>query len=166
LTGSPISNHAGRADQSLKIRTVKRREHFIFNLLCFLYFRRSASHGIETRSFGIFIIIPYVLFSEIYFFRSQRYFVTADQQIVGLVALEERADAMFISVLAISPFHRRIGIAHFTLNHTVLIARKRGKPSVELAVTKMNEPALKLYKKFGFHLKEEKRRSCILQYQS
>jgi len=150
-------------NEQLKITALKRKEHFLFNLLCFLYFRRSSSRGIETRPVGTSIIIPYVLFSEVYFFKSLRYFVTIDQQILGLFAIEEEPDTMFISVLATNPFYRRTGIATLILNHTITLARKLGKASIELAVTKTNEPALKLYNKFGFHLKKEKRRSYILQ---
>lgn len=147
-----------------KIRTVKRREHFLFNLLCFLYFRRSSSRGIETRPVGALIAVPYVLFSEAYFLRTRRYFIIIDQQIVGLFALEEEAESIFISALATNPFYRRTGVASLILKHAVTLARKLGKTHLELAVTKRNIPASKLYNKFGFQLKEEKRRSYILQY--
>lgn len=149
----------------MKITAVKRKEHFLFNLLCFWFFRNSAGRGLEASPFGTFIIIPYVLFSEVYFFRSLRYFVRIDQQIVGLIALEENTEAIFISVLASHPLCRRMGIASFVLDRTVLLARKLGKTSLELAVTKWNKPALKLYNGFGFYVKEQKRRSYVLQYQ-
>jgi GNAT superfamily N-acetyltransferase len=158
-------NQPRTVNQLLKMRTVKRREHFLFNLLCFLYFRRSAARALETRPVGTFIIIPYVFFSEVYFFRSWRYFVAMGQRIVGLIALQENTEAIFISVLASHPFYRRMGIASFILDHAVTLAKKLGKTSLELAVLKMNKPALKLYNDFGFHLKEEKRRSYVLQYQ-
>ena len=120
--------------------------------------------ALETRPVGTFIIIPYVFFAEVYFFRSSRYFVTVGQQIVGLVALQERTDTLFISVLATHPFYRRTGIASFILNHAAKLARKLDMASLELTVLKMNKPALRLYNNFGFHLKEEKRRSYVLQY--
>ena len=110
-------------------------------------------------------VAPYVFFSEVYFFKSQRWFVTLDQRIVGLVAFEEKTKALFISVLASHPFYRRIGIASLVLDHAVRSARKLGKASLELAVLRINKPALKLYIKFGFHLKNEKKRSYVLQYQ-
>jgi ribosomal protein S18 acetylase RimI-like enzyme len=50
------------------------------------------------------------------------------------------------------------------LNHAAKLARKLGKASLELTVLKMNKPASRLYNSFGFHLKEEKRRSYVLQY--
>ncbi len=85
------------------------------------------------------------------------------QQVVGIFALVEEAEALFISVLACNPFYRRIGIASFILEHAATLARKFGKTYLELAVTKRNVPALKLYSKFGFHMKKEKKRSFILQ---
>jgi ribosomal protein S18 acetylase RimI-like enzyme len=160
-----IPNCPETVKKPLRIRTAKRKEHFLFNLLCFLYFRRSAARSIEAPPIGTLIIIPYVFFAEVYFFRSRRYFVTIGEQILGLFAIQEKTDAIFISVLASHPFYRRTGIASFVLNHVVIFAKKLGKTSVELAVTKRNKPALKLYNKFGFHVKEEKRRSYVLQYQ-
>jgi ribosomal protein S18 acetylase RimI-like enzyme len=164
LTEKTILNQTKTVSKLLKIRTIKRKEHFLFNLLCFLYFRRSAARSLETRHVGTFFIIPYVFFAEVYFFRSPRYFVTVDQQIVGLVALQERTDTIFISVLATHPFYRRMGIASFMLDYAGKLAMKLGKTSLELTVLKVNKPALKLYNNFGFHLKEEKRRSYVLQY--
>jgi ribosomal protein S18 acetylase RimI-like enzyme len=149
----------------LKIRAIKRKEHFLFNLLCFLYFRRSVARTLEKRGIlGTFIIIPYVFFAEVYFFRTPRYFVTAGERIVGLAALQEKTDTIFISVLASHPFYRRMGIASFALDHAAKLARKLGQTSLELAVLKTNTPALKLYYKFGFKVKEQKRRSFIMQY--
>ena len=165
LTEEPILNQAKTVNQQLKIRTVKRKEHFLFNLLCFLYFRRSAAHSLETRPVGTLITIPYIVFAELYFFRSSRYFATIGQRIVGLVVLQENAETIFISVLASHPFYRKMGIASFILDHAVVLARKLGKTSLELAVLRKNKPALKLYSKFGFHLKEEKKQSYVLQYQ-
>jgi ribosomal protein S18 acetylase RimI-like enzyme len=120
---------------------------------------------LETRPVGTLITIPYVLFAEVYFFMSQRYFVTIGRQIVGLVAFQEETDAIFISVLASHPFYRRTGIASFILDNAVKIAEKLDKTSLELAVTKTNNPALNLYHSFGFRLKKEKRRAYILRYQ-
>ena len=164
MTEKPMPNHGKTVNQQLKIRTVKRKENFHFNLLCFLYFRRSAAHSLETRPVGTLITIPYIVFAELYFFRSSRYFATIGQRIVGLVVLQENTETIFITVLASHPFYRKIGIASFILTHAVVLARKLGKASLELAVLKKNKPALKLYTKYGFHLKEEKKQSYVLQY--
>jgi ribosomal protein S18 acetylase RimI-like enzyme len=168
LTEKSNLNHAKMVNQALKIRTVQRKEYFLFNLLCFLYFKRSDFEdpfSIEAHPLGIFIVILYVFFAEVYFFRSQRCFVTLGQRIVGLVALQQRTETMYISVLASHPFYRRIGVASFALNHAVALARKLGKTSLELTVLKTNKPALKLYSKVGFHPEKEKRRSYVFQHQ-
>jgi hypothetical protein len=94
-----------------------RKEHFLFNLLCFLYFRRSRAHVVETSVFGILIAAPYVFFSEFYFFLSHRYFVIYGKRIVGLVAFEQGTEALFISVLATHPSYIEMGIAHHVLEH-------------------------------------------------
>jgi len=164
LADESIFGHTKLKNQ-LTIRPVRRREHLFFNLLCFLFFRRSSSRGVETRPVGVAIALPYVLFSEVYFFRSQRYFVTIGRRVVGLFALEEEVDAVYVSALASNPFYRRMGIASLILRYTVAMARKRGKTAVELTVAKQNSPAAKLYAKFGFRLKKKKTRSYILQYQ-
>ena len=161
-----IPNRKKTANQLLKIRAVERKEHFLFNFLCFFYFRRSEGRGVETSPFGAFIVVPYVFFSEVYFFRSQRYFVIIGQRIVGLIVLEESTEAIFISVLASHPFNRRMGIASFMLDFATVMARKLGKTSLELSVLKKNKPALKLYSNFGFRVKEERRRSYVLQYRT
>ena len=159
MTEKPLRNPL------LKMRTVKRREHFLFNLLCFLYFRKSAAYSIESRPVGALIIVPYVLFAEAYFLQSLRYFVTIDQRIVGLVAYQENKEALFISVLATHPFYRKMGVASFMLNYAVKLAKKLDRRSIELAVLKRNQPAMRLYEKIGFRLKGERRQSYILTYQ-
>lgn len=87
------------------------------------------------------------------------------KQIVGLTALQEESEAIYISVLGTHPFYRKIGIATFILDYAVTLARRLGKTSLELSVAKVNRTASKLYYDFGFHLKEEKKRSYVLQYQ-
>jgi len=159
----PIANQAKMANQLLRIRTVKRKEHFLFNLLCFLYFKRSAAHSMESSPAGVLIIIPYVLFAEAYFLQSLRYFVAIGQRIVGLVAYQENKEALFISVLATHPFYRKMGVASFILDHAVMLAKKLDRTSIELAVLKKNQPAMRLYDKIGFHLKQEKRQSYVLK---
>jgi ribosomal protein S18 acetylase RimI-like enzyme len=111
----------------------------------------------------MFIFIPYVAFSEVYFFRQRRYFATLRQQIVGVFAFEDRARVLYISNLSVSPFYRRIGVATYLLNHAVIFARQLNESALELSVNKANSPALKLYKKYGFRKKKEGINSYILR---
>jgi ribosomal protein S18 acetylase RimI-like enzyme len=153
--------------QRLEIRPVRIREHFLFNFLNFLYFRRAdgVRFLMEGGPFAMFFVIPYVAFSEIYFFKQWRYFIVLEQRVVGVLALREESRTLYISSLAVSPDCRRIGIATYALNHAAAIARKLCKEAVELAVLKKNIPAVRLYERRGYRTEEERRRSFILRKQ-
>jgi ribosomal protein S18 acetylase RimI-like enzyme len=157
----------GIYEQSLEMRPVKTREHFLFNLLNFLYFRRAdgVRFLMEGGPFAIFVVIPYVALSEIYFFKQLRYFIVLEHRVVGVLALLEKTRTLYISSLAVSPDCRRIGIATYALNHAAAIARKLCKEALELAVLKKNTPAVRLYERRGYRVEEEKRRSYILRKQ-
>lgn len=108
-----------------RLKPVSRRQHFLFNLLNFLYFRKRdyrKGFSIESNPLFIFIVIPYIVFSEVYFFGQRRYFVTLEQQIVGVFAVEDRTEALYISSLAVSSFYRRIGVATYLLNYATALA--------------------------------------------
>ena len=152
--------------QHFQVEPVSSRKHFLFNLLNFQYFRKSAYEdrlAIEIHPLSLFIAIPYIIFSEVYFFRQKRYFVIIGQQIIGLFALKQKAEALYISSLAASPLYRRMGVAACILNHALRVADQLQKKAVELSVLKTNTPALRLYVKFGFRKKGEKRRSFTLR---
>jgi ribosomal protein S18 acetylase RimI-like enzyme len=153
--------------QGLEIRSVRKREHFLFNLLNFLYFRRAdgVRFLMEGGPFGIFVVIPYVALSEIYFFKQWRYFIVLEHQVVGVLALREEIRTLYISSLAVSPHCRRIGIATYALNHAAAIASKFCKEALELTVLKKNTPAVRLYERQGYRVEEEKRRSFTLRKQ-
>ena len=156
----------GITQQSFHIRPVRVREHFLFNLLNFLYFRKNdCKNGflIENHPLSLLMVIPYVMFSEAYFFRHKRCFITLKQRIIGVLALREKADALHISSLAISPFYRKIGAATYVLHRIAIVAERLHKNALELSVLKTNTPALRLYWKSGFRKKKEKRQSMILR---
>jgi len=150
----------------LQIRSIRTREHLLFNFLNFLYFRKNDCNNcflIENHPLFMFIVIPYIVISEVYFFRQRRYFITQKQQIVGLFALREKPEAVYIVNLAVSPFHRKLGVATQALNYSAKIAQLLHKGDLELSVLKANSPALRLYLKYGFTKKKEKRRLVILK---
>jgi len=157
----------GVSKQGLEIRPVRTREHFLFNLLNFLYFRRAdgVRFMMEGGPFGIIVVVPYVALSELYFFKEWRYFIILEHRVVGVIALRDDINTVYISSLAVSPDYRRIGIATFALNHAAAIACKLSKEALELAVLKKNAPALRLYERHGYRVEEEKRRSFILRKQ-
>jgi ribosomal protein S18 acetylase RimI-like enzyme len=153
--------------QGLEIKPARTREHFLFNFLTFLYFRRAdgVRFLMEGGPFAVFVVIPYVAFSEVYFFKQWRYFIVLEHRVVGVLALLEETKTLYISSLAVSPGCRRIGIATCALNHAAAIASKLGKEALELAVVKKNIPAIRLYERHGYRVEKEKRRSFILRKQ-
>jgi ribosomal protein S18 acetylase RimI-like enzyme len=157
----------GISKQDLEIRPVRTREHFLFNFLNFLYFRRA--NGVrflmEGGTFGIIFCIPYVALAEVYFFKQWRYFIVLEHRVVGVLALREEIRTLYISSMAVSPDCRRIGIATYALNHAAAIASKLCKEALELAVLKKNTPAVRLYERHGFRVEEEKKSSYILRKQ-
>jgi len=161
------NSSAGISKQGLEIRPVRIREHFLFNFLTFLYFRRADNIRflMEGGPFATFFVIPYVVLSEVYFLKQWRFFVLLEHQVVGVLSLQEEIKTLYVSSMAVSPDHRRIGIATYALNHAEAIANKLHKEALELAVLKKNTPALKLYKRHGYSVEEEKRRSFILRKQ-
>ena len=155
------------SEQGLEIKPVRTREHFLFNLLNFLYFRRAdgVRFLMESGTFGIFFVIPYVALAEIYFFKQWRYFIVLEDRVVGVLGLREEIRTLYISSMAVSPDCRRMGIATYALNHAAAIASKLCKEALELAVLKKNTPAVRLYERHGYRVEKEKRRSFILRKQ-
>ena len=152
--------------ERLRLTPVRRREHLLFNLLNFVYFRKrdySRGFSIESNPFFTFTVVPYTVFSEVYFFRQARYFAKLEQQVVGVLALEGRIGTLYVSSLAVSPFFRRNGVATFLLNRATALARQLGLGGLELSVNKRNTPALKLYERYGFRKKAEGFNSYVLR---
>jgi ribosomal protein S18 acetylase RimI-like enzyme len=118
---------------------------------------------IERPQLSPLVCIPYVFFSEVYFFRQRRFFITFEDQVLGVLALHSNDETLYISMLAVSPFFRKIGVATYMLDYAAVIAERLDKAALELSVLKANAPALALYLKYGFRKKKEKRRSFILR---
>ena len=151
--------------QRFQSEPVKWRQHFLFNLLNFLHFRKSDYENrfsIESHPLSLSVAIPYILFAEIYFFKQRRYFVILKKRIVGVIALQEKAETLYISSLSVSPFYRKTGVATYMLNHAIAMAEQLHKNTLELSVLKANTPALRLYVKSGFRKKKERKRTFIL----
>jgi len=151
----------------LRFRRVKKRDHLYFNLLSYLYFRKSdwRSSLLITRpeQFTLITIIPYLLFNEIYLLRARRYFVILKGQIAGTIAIRERNETLYVSSLAVSPCCRRLKIGTHILDFTAEIGREMRKGWLELSVVKQNSPAYRLYRKYGFKIRQERRWSFIMR---
>jgi ribosomal protein S18 acetylase RimI-like enzyme len=150
----------------LKVKQASRLEHLRFNMLDFLYFKDSKGiHPLIAKSFRLLfplMIVPYALGAEIAYFQRRRYFVNLGRQTVGIFALHEEPAALYISNIAVAPEYRRHGIARYMLSLSIQIAKKLKKTSLELSVLKANAPALRLYREFGFTLKEERKWAFVL----
>ena len=59
-------------------------------------------------------------------------------------------DEIHINNLAVLPEHRRSGVASALIDHVLKEGSGRGARRATLEVRRSNEPALKLYEKFGF----------------
>jgi ribosomal protein S18 acetylase RimI-like enzyme len=145
---------------------VRNREHLSLNFYEFKFFN-SGDHGTampfeDSRFLPPLIAVPYVIVAELMFFRNQRFFVKLGNHVVGLLILNEKPNALYISSLAVAPGLRKLGIASYILSFTERVAKMLYKEYIELSVLKKNLPAQSLYRKFGFSLKEERKRSYIL----
>lgn len=73
-----------------------------------------------------------------------------DGLVLGYVGMMYVLDEGYISNVAVSPEHRRLGIADSLISALVEKANKKGLSFVTLEVRKSNVPAIELYRKNGF----------------
>ncbi len=151
----------------LQVKSVERLEHFRFNVYNFYFFRnregRSLVFFMSPQILSPPIIVPFILAMEIVLFRGRRYFFQYKEQTVGILALHEKSEALYVSILGVAPERRRHGIGTYMLNYASNMAKHLDKKWLEPSVSKMNPPALNLYKKLGFTMKKEKRWSYTLR---
>ena len=116
------------SNQPLQITLARKTEHLTFNLYDFYFFKNS-EHGTfllrrNPRLLTLLMICPYVLLSEALFFRGQRLFIKSDEEIVGLLALREKPETLYIVSLAVKPDYRRLGVGTYTLSYAEKIAKQ------------------------------------------
>jgi ribosomal protein S18 acetylase RimI-like enzyme len=156
-----------RLRSSLKVERIRRSEHFYFNLLEFRFFRDT--EGGVTLPFGNnrpvtnLVMMPYVLFAELFLFRAARFFVRLGKYMVGVLVLREREGNLYIASLAVAQEYRRLGVATFVLMYAERLASALHLEGVQLTVLKRNLPAQRLYLKLGFKPRRETRSSFVLQ---
>ena len=73
-----------------------------------------------------------------------------DGQVLGYVGMMYVLDEGYISNVAVSPEHRRLGIADALINALIDRASEKDLSFVTLEVRKSNVPAIELYIKNGF----------------
>lgn len=76
--------------------------------------------------------------------------ISPQNVLVGYLFLSAALDEAQLRSLAVSPRHRRCGVARQLLNHAWTWARKRNARSVFLEVREDNDSALTLYKTVNF----------------
>jgi len=108
------------------------------------------------------MVLVYFFWQEIALFRCKRYYATIDENTVGLFAVSEKPEALFVELLAVAPGFRKKGIATLILDLITASAVKSGK-ELELSVFRSNIPAQLLYLKNGFRKKKDKKMSIILR---
>lgn len=147
-------------------RPVRKSENLYFTILTFIFFRKS--EGGNYLIFGSpiplvpLVMLVYIFWQEIALLRGKRYFVTINENIVGLFAINEKSEARSIEVLAVAPGFRKKGIATLILGVITASAVKSGK-ELELSVFRSNIPAQHLYRKNGFRKKKDKKMSIVMR---
>ncbi|HEX8003803.1 MAG TPA: ribosomal protein S18-alanine N-acetyltransferase [Mycobacteriales bacterium] len=73
-----------------------------------------------------------------------------DETVVAYAGLAAMPDEAYVQTIAVAPSHQRRGLGATLLTHLMDDARRRGLPRVGLEVRIDNEPAIRLYERFGF----------------
>jgi len=73
--------------------------------------------------------------------------------IVGLVLIISRENEEYISVVAVNPDFRRMGLAKTMLAKSMREIKNQGIDTISIGVDTVNTPAVNLYKPFGFEVK-------------
>lgn len=81
-----------------------------------------------------------------------RTYVVAEEDgaIVGYAGLAAMPDEAYVQTIAVAPSHQRRGLGAELLTLLMDDAKRRGLPRTGLEVRIDNEPAIRLYERFGF----------------
>jgi len=91
------------------------------------------------------------------------YFVELETKVVGLLAIQERHESLFVASLGVAKEYRRLGIGTCILGCAEKIARYMGKRWLEVDVLRKNIPAQRLYAKCGFTFVQNERMHYIVR---
>lgn len=76
--------------------------------------------------------------------------VKLEERVIGYTCLWHLDDQMELANFAISPDHRRKGIAEKLMKRILVEAKEKGCKNIVLSVRESNKAAINLYIKFGF----------------
>jgi ribosomal protein S18 acetylase RimI-like enzyme len=150
----------------LSFKCTGKKEHLLFNLYEYSFFRKSQQN--RAMFFRIppilsaLLSIPYLVSLELILLKTRRYFVVLENQIVGLFAIEQYYDSLYVATLAVAQEVWRHSIATCILDCITSLGKRMNADSIELSVLRTNIPAQKLYVKCGFGKKAENPLSLIL----
>lgn len=83
-----------------------------------------------------------------------RQIIQVDNRDVGVIAIEQRDEELYIALIEILPEFQGRGVGTSLLGQIIESAHKRGYP-VTLHVLKSNAPAHRLYERLGFTIIED-----------
>jgi len=91
------------------------------------------------------------------------YFIRLESKIVGLLAIQEHRESLFVASLAVTEECRRVGIGSCILGYAEKIARHMGKKWLEVDVLRKNISAQRLYTKCGFKFIDNERMGYLVR---
>ncbi|MGM0381807.1 MAG: ribosomal protein S18-alanine N-acetyltransferase [bacterium] len=84
------------------------------------------------------------------------FYVAEDEgEVVGHISVWRSPDDIHLTTLAVAPERRREGIAS-ALVQKIIEEHSSQRPEIVLEVRESNRPALELYQKFGFEIRERR----------
>jgi len=151
----------------LKISHVKHNDFLFFGLLVFKFFKTSKNRNILLLGIpniaNFLIVFPYILKIGLFNLRRKCYFVRLEKHFVGTFSVSEEPNSIRIHSLTVNPQYRKLGIATYILNYVEEQAVCAKKNYLELSVRIDNNPALRLYRNFGFIVIKEDRWFFLLK---
>lgn len=87
--------------------------------------------------------------------------IQVDEQDVGILSIQERAEELFVVLIEILPEFQRQGIGTAVIRELIAAAERQGKP-VALRVLKSNILARNLYQRLGFGVTGENETHYIM----
>jgi ribosomal protein S18 acetylase RimI-like enzyme len=139
-----------------------------FLLLEYYFFDDSGEGGALPLSLPLFLFplsltLHIVKSRALVLLRVPCYFVKLETKIVGLLAIQEHEESLFVASLAVAVEYRRLGIGTCALGCVEKIARRIGKKWLEVDVLRRNISAQRLYAKYGFTFIENERMRYLVR---
>ncbi len=153
----------------LKIEPASKDEFLLFSFLEFRFFWNSPDGKAIPVLLGNspllapLVAVPYMFAASVYNFRGAKYFIREENEVVGILILKIRGDALFVQSLAVSPTKRKRGVGFLVLVQVEESAKRLRLRWLELEVLKGNVAAQRLYWKFGFRFYFERGLTLVLR---